>query len=395
MSGVSGKVAIIGAGQTRFGEHFDMGYNDMVVEACYQAFEQARVEPKQIEAAYFGTYMPYGWGYEGLSGSTVTEALGLKNIPVTRVVNFCASGMDAIRNAALSIAAGEYDTVLAFGAEKMREVPPRGSLVAQHVEKGHPLWCKGRTAPGMFALIASRYFKEYGIDELTLAKVAVKNHKHGKLNPNAHIRKEITIEQALNAPPICNPLKLLDCCPTTDGAAAVVLTRAELAPSMVDDYVLIRGMGLSSDSGYWNAQTDPSFKFTGFPSTQNAALRAYAQAGIIAPMDELDVIELHDCFTITEIVNYEDLHLVPKGSGWKLIEEGETYNGGRIPVNTDGGLKACGHPIGASGVRMVKHVADQILGRAGEMQVKGAKLGLAHTLGGPGAVACVIILGAP
>ncbi len=389
------KVAIVGMGQTKFGENFDMSYHDMIIEACWQAFDNAGIGPEEIQAAWLGTYLPFSWGYEGVAGVSLSEPLNMYPIPVTRVSAYCCTGMEAVRNAAMAIVSGEYDLVLAVGCEKMRDVPGRGSLVAQHVERGHPLYCKGRTAPGMFALLASRYFHEYGIDRRMLAKVAVKNHKHGSLNPLAHFRREITEEMALNAPPVAEPLHLFDCCPTTDGCAAAVLTRADLAKKFTDSYVLIKGVGFNIAAGYYSAQFDQGFSFTGFKSTQIAAQTCYEMAGIREPIEEVDVVELHDCFTITEIVDYEDLGLAPKGEGWKLIADGETYIGGKIPVNTDGGLKTCGHPVGASGVRMINHVAAQILGRAGDMQVDGAEIGIAHTLGGPGAVACVFALGAP
>jgi len=389
------KVAIIGTGMTKFGENFEMSYHDMIIEACALAFEDAGVAHEEIQAAWLGTYLPFSWGYEGVAGVSLSEPLNLYPIPVTRVSAYCCTGMEAVRNAALAIASGEYDIALAVGCEKMRDVPGRGSLVAQHIERGHPLYCKGRTAPGMFALLASRYFHEYGIDRKILAKVAVKNHKHGALNPLAHFRREITEETAMNAPPVAEPLHLFDCCPTTDGCAAAVLTRADLAKKFTDDYALIKGVGFNVAGGYYSAQFDQEFSFTGFKSTQIASKACYEMAGIREPIEEIDVVELHDCFTITEIVNYEDLGLAPKGEGWKLIADGETYNGGRIPVNTDGGLKTCGHPVGASGVRMINHVVAQVLGKAGDMQVKGAEMGIAHTLGGPGALSCVFALGLP
>lgn len=390
---IADEIAIIGCGTTKFGEHFDMGYNDMLIDACYDAFDDARVEPKDIQAAWLGTYLPFAWGFEGAAGTSVAEPLNLYPIPVTRVTNFCTTGMEAVRTAAFAVASGEYDLVLAVGVEKMREVPGRSSLVAQHVEKGHPLLCKGRTAPGMFALLANRYFEEFDADETTLAKVAVKNHKHGSLNPKAHFRKEISIEQAVNAPPVAEPLKLFDCCPTTDGAAACIVTRKELAKNYVDDYVVIKGMGLSVAGGYYTAQFDQNFTYTGFRATQEASKKAYKDAGVTDPINQIDVVELHDCFTITEIINYEDLGFAEKGKGWQLIDAGDTYIGGKLPVNTGGGLKSCGHPVGASGIRMINQICDQLRGKAGKMQVEDAKLGLAHTLGGPGSVSCVFVLG--
>jgi acetyl-CoA C-acetyltransferase len=392
---IANEVAIIGTGTIKFGENFHQSYNDMLWEAVNLAFQDAKIEAKDIQAGWLGTYLPFSWGYEGASGVNVTETMKMEPIPVSRVSNYCSTGMDAVRNAAFALAAGEYDLVLAVGVEKMRDVSGRGSLVAQHVERGHPLYCKGRTAPGMFALLANRYFKEYGINEETLAKVAVKNHKHGSLNPNAHFRKEITLETALKAPYVAAPLKLFDCCPTTDGAAAAILCPVSKAKQYTDDYVVIKGCALAITGGYYSAQMNPAFTFTGFTATQTAAQKAYAQAGIKKPIEEVDVVELHDCFTITEIINYEDLGFARKGEGWKLIEEGETYIGGKLPVNTSGGLKSCGHPVGASGVRMINNICDQLRGRSGKMQVKDARLGVAHTLGGPGALACVFVLGAP
>ncbi len=389
---ISGEVAIIGTGIIKFGENFEQSYNDMLVEACKMAFTDANIAPEDVQAAWLGTYLPFSWGYEGVSGVNVNEPLNLYPIPVTRVSNFCSTGMEAVRNACMGIASGEYDLVLAVGVEKMRDVPGRGSLIAQHVERGHPVYCKGRTAPGMFALLANRYFKEYGITEETLAKVAVKNHKHGTLNPNAHFQKEISLDMALKAPPVAEPLKLFDCCPTTDGAAAAILCSAKKAKEFTDSYSIIKGVGLAVTGGYYSAQMDPTFTFTGFKATQTASAMAYQAAGIKKPIEEVDVVEVHDCFTITEIVNYEDLGFAEKGQGWKLIEEGETYIGGKIPVNTSGGLKSCGHPVGASGVRMINNISDQLRGRAGKMQVKDPKLGVAHTLGGPGALSCVFVL---
>jgi acetyl-CoA C-acetyltransferase len=194
---------------------------------------------------------------------------------------------------------------------------------------------------------------------------------------------------------VAETLKLFDCCPTTEGAAAAVMCRTRDAKKYTDSYVIIKGMSLAITGRYYTAQMDPTFTFTGFKSTQTAAAQAYAQAGIKDPLREVDVAECHDCFTITEIINYEDLGFARKGEGWRLIEEGETYIGGKIPVNTSGGLKSCGHPVGASGVRMINNIVEQLRGRADKRQVKNARIGVAHTLGGPGAIACVFVLGAP
>jgi acetyl-CoA C-acetyltransferase len=300
--------------------------------------------------------------------------------------------MEAVRAAALAIGSGMYDTTLVVGAEKMRDVPARGSLLARHILETHPLLTKGRTAPGQFALLGTRYLEAHGYDREVLAAVALKNHENGARNPRAHFRKAITEEQWARAPMVASPLGLYDCCPTTDGAAAAVLMSREGAERLGRPYALLTGMGLSTHGGYFTTQFDPDSDFLGFPATRGAAAQAYAQAGIDEPLRDLDVAECHDCFTITELVNYEDLGLCGRGQGGRMAAEGRTRLGGDLPVNTSGGLKACGHPIGATGVRMVADVVDQLLGRAGERQVEGARRGLCHTLGGPGIVSCVMVL---
>jgi len=393
--GLANEVAIIGVGTTRFGENFELSYMDMVREAGFMAMKDAGITPPQIEAAWLGTCYAYAYTTEGNAGTSLAEPLRLYNIPITRVSNYCATGMDAVRNAAMSIAAGEYDVVLVVGVEKMRDVEPRGSLVSQHVEQGHPLYAKGRSAPGMFAMMANRYFDTYGDSKREMGLVSVKNHFNGSLNPNAHFRKPIKLEQALNAQMVAAPLGLFDCCPTTDGAAAMVLTRASLASQFKKDYSIIRGLGMSVTSGYFEAQFRQDWDFLGFPATQKAAEMAYRHAGITNPREEIDVVECHDCFTITEILNYEDLGLCNRGDGRLMAREGETSLEGAMPVNPSGGLKSCGHPIGASGVRMMAEIHHQVLGQAGKKQVKDAKTGLAHTLGGPGAVSCVAVIGRP
>jgi len=229
MMSIRDKVAIIGVGTTKFGENFTQSYPDMIVEAAYLAFQDAKVAPSQIQAAWLGTCFPDSGGYQGNAGASLADALSLYNVPISRVANYCATGTDAFRNACFAVASGVYDIVLVVGAEKMRDVTPRESLVGQLAETGHPVVGKGVTAPGMFALFATRYFDVFGIGRETLAKVAMKNHRHGSLNPDAHFQKEITLEQYLKAPMVADPLGLYDCCPQTDGAAAAVICRADLA----------------------------------------------------------------------------------------------------------------------------------------------------------------------
>ncbi len=396
MQGLKDKVAIIGMGQTKLGDRFDAGFVDLAVEAYVEAIQDAGIEPSQIEAMWLGVFEPnMAGGFQGQAGSYLAEALGLWDRPSSRVSNYCATGMDALRNAAYAIAAGQYKIVLVLGEEKMRDVGSRDSLIRQTLLNGHPVIGKGQTAPGMFALMANRHFHEFGTTKKDLALVAVKNHYNGSLNPKAHIRKQVDIDTVMNAYMIADPLGLYDCSTVADGAAAAILTTPEIAKSLKPngDYVLIKSIGLSitTDARYF----DPYEQYIGFRSTQMAAKMAYEEAGIKNPFDEIGVAEVHDCFTITEIINYEDLFFVEKGKGATLIREGITALDGKLPVNTSGGLKSCGHPIGATGVRMTYQIYQQLLGRAGKMQVKNPKLGLIHNLGGPGSVAAVAIYRTP
>jgi len=380
------KVAVIGVGCTKFGDNFDQSYEDLVVEAAYAAFADARIEPERVEAAWLGTFSPHAG--RGKASVSLADALRLYGKPITRVENFCATGTDAFRNAAMAVAAGVYEVVLVVGAEKLKDRPVRGLAS----DGRHPYQDDGLTAPGMFAMAANRYFHRFGVGREALAKVAVKNHHNGSLNPKAHFQMEVTEEQVLKAPIVAWPFGLFDCCPTTDGAAAAVLCRADLARRFRDDYVLVKGLGLAVTSG--KPWYDPAFDYIGFSATTSAAQQACQMAGIQEPLRQIDLAEVHDCFTWTEITNYEDLGFCAKGEGVNFIAEGRSALDGDLPINPSGGLKSFGHPIGASGVRMIYEVVTQLRGQAGPRQVRGADLGLVHNLGGPGAVACVVILGA-
>jgi len=371
------KVAVIGIGCTRFGELYEYSAERLVCEAAFEALADAGIEPGRIEAAWVGTQI------SPLSGDALGDPLHLSDIPITRVQNYCASGMDAFRNACLAVAGGAYGVVLVLGFEKMRD----GGF--HRPARIHPVIDYGERAPHIFALAANRYFRRYGASKVTLAKVAVKNHRHGLANPKAHLRMEVTEEQVLRAPMIYSPLGLFDCCPTTDGAAAIVLCSAAMARSFRNDPVYVKGIGLAVASG--QPYYKPSFDFLGFPATRAAAASAYRQAGI-GPRD-IDFAEVHDCFTITEILNYEDLGFCARGEGGFFVAEGRASLGGELPVNASGGLKSFGHPIGATGARMIYELTLQLRHQAGERQVRNAEIGLAHSLGGPGAVSCVTILG--
>jgi acetyl-CoA C-acetyltransferase len=373
---IRNKVAVVGTGCSTFGERYDASAEDLVCEAGFEAMADAGIEPERIEAGWVGTVM------SSFAGDALADPLKLFGRPITRVQNYCASGMDAFRNAALAIASGAYEVVLALGFEKMRD----GGYARPN--RAHPVFDFGERAPHVFALAANRYFARYGATKRTLARVAVKNHRHGVKSPKAHLRMEVGEDTVVGAPLVYDPLGLFDCCPTTDGAAAAVLCRADLARSFRGDPVYVRGIGLAVVSG--QPYYKPSFDYLGFPATQAAAKSAYEQAGV-GPRD-LDLAEVHDCFTITEILNYEDLGFCARGEGGRFVEEGRADFDGELPVNLSGGLKAFGHPIGATGMRMIYEITQQLQGRAGERQKPGVRLGLAHNLGGPGAVSCVSIL---
>lgn len=381
------QVAIIGVGYTKFGELYDKSYEDLAVEAVNEALADAKLEPAAIEAAWVGTYNPGAHG--GKAGTSLADPLKLFGKPMTRVENYCCSGTDAFRNACMAVAAGVYDRVLVAGVEKMKDRSERGLALGGR----HPLIGHGQTAPGTFALSATRYMHETGMARSTMAKVAVKNHYNGSFNKKAHMQTEVSLDKVLGAPMIAWPFGLFDCCPTTDGAAAAVICRASLARAHRPDYVLVKGAGLCVMSA--RPYHDPNYRYDGFDSTKGAAKQAYEMAGIKDPVKEIGAAEVHDCFTMTEILNYEDLGFAPKGRGWTLIEEGRTALTGDIPVNPSGGLKSFGHPVGASGVRMIAEITHQIRGEAGARQIKNVRQGLAHNVGGPGAVSCVIVLGAP
>jgi len=385
MGSISDKVAIIGVGCTKFGELWDKDVEDLVVEAAYEALDDAGMSPQDVQAAWIGVLYPF----TGLSGNTFSDPMKLFGIPVTRVENYCASGMDAFRNACYAVASGAYDVAMACGVEKLMDTGSSG-LPMQGFS--HPVFGVA-SAPALFALSATRCFHEYGWTKEDLARVAVKNHKNGAKHPKAHFRREITMEDALSAPMIAWPLGRFDCCAMSDGSAALVITRPEIAERSKhkDDYVLVKANALAVSSG--RPMFSNSTDFLGFTATQDAARAAYAEAGVKDPAKEIDLAEVHDCFSITEILNYEDLGFCEHGQGAAFVAEGRSEVDGDLPVNASGGLKCFGHPIGATGCRMLYEITKQLQGRADGAQVKDARLGLAHNLGGPGSVCSVTILG--
>ena len=385
MQSIKDRVAIVGMGCSKFGERWDTSTEDLLVESTSEAFEDAGIKSEDIQAAWLGTQ-------NQMSGQILAHAIKTEYIPITRIENFCATGTNAMMDACFAVAAGIYDLVLVAGVEKLKDSGV-GFLTGGG---GQP---SAQTAPGVpppaqFALAANRYFYQYGLSyeegKQMLAKIDVKNHYNGSLNPKAHFQRAITEEQAINAPMQAFPLGLYDCCGVSDGSAAAIITRPEIAKTMRDDYILVKGLGLGV--GAQQGSLRDYYDFTHFDEAVYASRMAYEQADITNPREEIDVCEVHDCFSITEAITMEDVGFSPRGKVKNDIDNGFFELGGDGPkINTDGGLKCFGHPIGASGVRMIYEVYKQLQGKADQRQVKNVKLGMTHNLGGqPGSFTCAI-----
>jgi acetyl-CoA C-acetyltransferase len=391
MESIKDKVAIVGMGCTKFGERWDAGLNDLAIEAAYEAFEDAGIGPEDIQACYLGTVTA---PLIGIGGTVVGEALKLRDIPIIRNENWCATGHIAMIEGFMAVASGVFDIVLAIGVEKLKDTGFPGLGTGRGMS---PVYEARRTSPGSFALIATRYFETYGLSpeegKETIAKIAVKNHYNGSLCPKAHFNNQITLEQALKAPIIAWPLGLFDCCGNSDGAAAAIITRADMAKTFRPDPIYVKGFGVSMDSMLPHFR--PGFSWTSFNSLVISSRKAYEMAGIKNPREELDIAEVHDCFTITELAIYEDFGFSPRGGAKEDIDSGFFELGGGLPVNTDGGLKCFGHPVGASGIRMTYEVYKQLQGKAQkpERQIKNPRRGLSHTFGGPPQLSAVAIFG--
>ncbi|MFO7592027.1 MAG: thiolase domain-containing protein [Acidimicrobiia bacterium] len=380
------KVAVVGAGLIKFGELFEQSYEQMAAGAFAAAVESVDegFEPAHVEAAFVATQRGTLWGQEGIGGNTIPTAIGLAGIPCTRIENACPSGSDAFRVGAMAVASGVHDVVLVIGVEKMRDKSADEGLLSR-AAAGHPIFTRGETAPVLFAPFATRHMHEFGTTREMLASVAVKNHHNGAMDPYAHFQNEITIDEVMASPAVCSPLHLLDCCPQTDGAAAVLLVSAEIAERFTKKPVYVAGFGVATDHPYLHEKSS----FTSMKATQLAAERAYAMAGV--EPTQIDSAEVHDCFTITEILDIEDLGFVEKGKGGVASLEGETAIGGRIPINTSGGLLAKGHPIGATGVAQIVECWWQLRGEAEERQVEMRNgYALQHNVGGRGSGVSVI-----
>jgi acetyl-CoA C-acetyltransferase len=382
------QVAVIGAGKTRFGVFPERDLRSLAVEAGRKSFEDAHIEPSQVEAFYLGNFAGPSFVGQNHLAPYVSNALGIHNVPATRIEAACASSGSAFFHAVSAVSAGLYDVVMVVGVEKMTSQPTARvtEILASAGDCGGEIRA-GSTFPSLFAMIARRHMHDFGTKREHLAAVAVKNHANGALNPDAHLRKVITLEQALAGKPVADPLNLYDCSLISDGAAAVIVTAADRAGKFSDKPVRILGLAQASDYLALDQKAD----ITTFPAVKAAAAKAYDMAGVEA--EDIEFGELHDCFTIAEIIALEDLGFVPRGQGGFCSAAGYTARDGAKPMNASGGLKSKGHPVGATGVAQICDVVQQIRGEAGERQLARHSLGLAQNLGGSGATCVVTILG--
>jgi acetyl-CoA C-acetyltransferase len=383
-TGIRDKVAIIGMGCTRFGERWDVGAEELMLEAFEEATADAGIEPVDIEAAWFGTCMDEV--NVGKTAMPLATTLRLPMIPVTRVENYCATGTEAFRGACYAVASGAYDICLALGVEKLKDTG-YGGLPGGGSNSGTLLWqwWPNLTAPGSFAQLASAYAAKYRIKDQDLkramAHVSAKSHENGSLNPKAHLRKKVTEDQVMSAPIIAHPLGLFDCCGVSDGSACAIVTTPEIARKMgKNDFVTVKALQIALSSGEEIGFND--WDGDHFMTTSKCSTQAYKEAGIKNPREEISMMELHDCFSITELVTYEDLHISERGKAVADIMNGVYDRDGQVPCQIDGGLKCFGHPIGASGLRMLYEMYLQLHGRADDRQLENPRIGMTHNLGG-------------
>ncbi|MGA2768111.1 MAG: thiolase domain-containing protein [Candidatus Bathyarchaeia archaeon] len=380
-------VSIVSVGLSKFGKLEGLYAREIFAEAAKEAFDRCpKLDPKNdIQALYVG-HMGESYEHQGHTGATVADWIGLGHVPATRTEAACASSGVALRTAICAVRSGLSDVVMVGGVEKMTHRPTAEVTEYLAMASDYPFeqW-NGMTFPGLYALMATAHMHEYGTTERHLAMIAVKNHFHGSLNPKAHMQKEITLETALSSRVVAWPLNLYDCSLITDGASCLILTKPELARKFTDMPVNIVGSSQAGDTiGLYERKS-----LTSLAAAKMAAKKAYEMAQVNP--EEIDVAEVHDCFTIAELIAYEDLAFCKPGQGGSLIERAETKLGGRIPVNTSGGLKAKGHPVGATGTGQAYEIYLQLTGQAGKRQVKDAEIGLTHNVGGSGATATVHI----
>jgi acetyl-CoA C-acetyltransferase len=381
-TGIKDKVAVLGMGCSKFGERWDSDADDLMIEAFEECIADAGIEKNEIQAAWLGT------AFEdvniGKSGTPLSLALRLPMIPVTRVENFCATGTEAFRGAVYAVASGAVDIALALGVEKLKDtgyggLPQRSRGVMQSMT-----WANA-SAPGSFAQLASAYTAKHGISpedlKRAIAHVSVKSHDNGTKNPKAHLQKAVSMETVLAAPMIAEPLGLYDCCGVSDGSACAIVTTPEIAKSMgKKDLVTVKALQLAVSNGTEAGHN--SWDGSYFMTTRVASKRAYEEAGISNPREEISMTEVHDCFSITELVTMEDLFLSEEGGAVKDVMDGVFDADGEVPCQIDGGLKCFGHPIGASGLRMLYESYLQMLGRADQRQRQDPRFALTHNLGG-------------
>ena len=383
-------VAVIGIGCTNFGEVWESSFRDLFVTAGALALEDAGLSGETIDAMYVGNMSAGRFIEQEHIGALIADYAGLTttHIPSTRVEAACASGGLAFRQAVIAVASGMEDIVVAAGVEKMTDVEPGASTdaltgAADREWEGFI----GATFPGLYAMIATDYMNRYPLTREDLALVPVKNHKNGANNPIAQFSQEITVDTVLNSTLVADPLRLFDCSPITDGAAAVIVAPLERAREFTDTPIKILATAQASDTIALHDRRDIST----LDATIAAGERAFRMARV--EHKDIDLVEVHDCFSIAEICAIEDLGFCRKGEAGWFTREGETQIGGKIPVNTSGGLKSCGHPVGATGIKQVCEVVQQLRGEAGKRQVNGAKIGMTHNVGGTGATVAVHILG--
>jgi len=388
-NGIKDQVAIVGMGCTAFGEHWDRSIDDLLIDAVQECVASVDgFKREDVDAYWLGTMG------SGTSGLTLSRPLKIDHKPVTRVENYCATGSEAFRNACYAVASGAYDVVMAVGGEKLKDSGVSGLVVPPATNDGT---ASEPSAPAMFSLLAPAYAKKYGVDEGELkdvmTRIAWKNHKNGALNERAQFRSEVAKEKIAASPIVAGQLGIFDCSGVADGAAAALIVRVEDAHKYTDRPVYVKA--LSFVAGPAEGPVDPEYDFTTFDEVVASAEDAYRQAGITNPREQISLAEVHDCFTPTELVLMEDLGFSERGKGWKDVMDGVFDLEGALPVNPDGGLKSFGHPIGASGLRMLFECWLQFRGEAGERQLEDPQIGLTHNLGGqPGAcVSFVSIVG--
>ena len=388
--GIKDRVAIVAMGCTKFAEQWDKSLDDLIIDASTECFESSSIAKDDVDAYWLGT------AQGGMSGITLARPLQIDGKPVTRVENYCTTGSEALRAAAYAVASGAYDVAMAVGVEKVKDSGLQGLNAMNPPMDGtqRPL-----TAAAMFSMVAPAYAKKYGVDEETmsdvLCQIAIKNHYNGARNPRAQFRREVTKETVMRSPRVAGQLGVFDCAGVADGAAAAIVVRAEDAHRYTDHPIYIKALSFAAGSG--SGLTDPDYDYTHFPECEAAAKDAYAQAGIVDPVAELAMAEVHDCFTPTELVLMEDLGFAERGTAWQAVLDGQFALDGVLPVNPDGGLKSFGHPVGASGLRMIFECWLQLRGEATpERQLSTTKTkALTHNLGGyPGEmVSFVSVLG--